>query len=204
MEKEIAEGEGRLLSETRFQRPWVLRPFPPAGHFIEYAHVHGNIYGTSKKAVQSVLDAGKALGFSRASPSSYRPVPSSPRQVLHLGHRRPGRPGRPQERHQGHLCLHRAPIVRGSRAAPPGQGNGGLKATIVRRPLRQPHVPPPPPPPHSGFAQETEEKIQLRLGNAKAEIDAANEPGLFDHRIVNDSVDACVERLRVFAERARK
>lgn len=30
-----------------------------AGEFIESAHVHGNIYGTSKQAVRSVADAGK-------------------------------------------------------------------------------------------------------------------------------------------------
>jgi len=30
-----------------------------AGQFIEYAHVHGNIYGTSKRAVEAVQEQGK-------------------------------------------------------------------------------------------------------------------------------------------------
>ena len=29
------------------------------GGFVEYAHVHGNIYGTSKAAVKKVQDQGK-------------------------------------------------------------------------------------------------------------------------------------------------
>lgn len=37
------------------------------------------------------------------------------------------------------------------------------------------------------FSQETEEAITKRLGNAKGEMDAAAEPGLFDITLVNDT-----------------
>jgi guanylate kinase len=35
-------------------------------------------------------------------------------------------------------------------------------------------------------------------------MEAATEAGLFDHVIVNDSVEACVQRLAAIAEQARK
>mmetsp|Transcript_30562 Transcript_30562/g.74563 ORF Transcript_30562/g.74563 Transcript_30562/m.74563 type:complete len:198 (+) Transcript_30562:1214-1807(+) len=41
-----------------------------------------------------------------------------------------------------------------------------------------------------GRASETEDAIATRLQNAKGELEAANEPGLFDHKIVNDDLDA--------------
>jgi len=34
-----------------------------AGHFLEYAHVHGNYYGTSLKPVREALEAGKLVLF---------------------------------------------------------------------------------------------------------------------------------------------
>merc|ERR1712166_215864 len=37
----------------------AMEPMIAAGEFIEHADVHGNIYGTSKGSVQSVVDSGK-------------------------------------------------------------------------------------------------------------------------------------------------
>uniref|UniRef100_A0A0E0BTD6 Guanylate kinase-like domain-containing protein n=1 Tax=Oryza glumipatula TaxID=40148 RepID=A0A0E0BTD6_9ORYZ len=69
------------------------------GKFLEFAHVHGNVYGTSIEAVESVTDEGK-------------------------------------------------------------------------------------------------EQIQKRLRNARAELDQSNSPGLFDHLLVNDDLEACYENLK--------
>ena len=44
---------------------------------------------------------------------------------------------------------------------------------------------------------ETEEQVQKRLRNAKAELEQGNSPGLFDHILVNDNLEACYERLKV-------
>lgn len=43
---------------------------------------------------------------------------------------------------------------------------------------------------------ETEEQIQKRLCNAKAEIEQRNSPGLFDHILVNDDLETCYETLK--------
>ena len=44
---------------------------------------------------------------------------------------------------------------------------------------------------------ETEEQIQKRLRNARAELDQSNSPGLFDHLLVNDDLETCYEKLKV-------
>jgi len=44
---------------------------------------------------------------------------------------------------------------------------------------------------------ETEEQIQKRLQNAKGELEQGKSPGLFDHILVNDDLDACYETLKV-------
>lgn len=44
---------------------------------------------------------------------------------------------------------------------------------------------------------ETEEQIQKRLRNAKAELEQGKQPGLFDHLLVNDDLDTCYESLKV-------
>lgn len=44
---------------------------------------------------------------------------------------------------------------------------------------------------------EVEEQIQKRLRNAKAEMEQGKEPGLFDHILVNDDLEACYEKLKV-------
>jgi guanylate kinase len=43
---------------------------------------------------------------------------------------------------------------------------------------------------------ETEEQIQKRLRNARAELDQSNSPGLFDHLLVNDDLETCYENLK--------
>lgn len=43
---------------------------------------------------------------------------------------------------------------------------------------------------------ETEEQIQKRLRNAKAELEQGQSSGLFDHILVNDDLDKCYENLK--------
>lgn len=47
---------------------------------------------------------------------------------------------------------------------------------------------------------ETEEQIQKRLRNAQTELDQSNEPGLFDHLLVNDDLETCYENLKVIRQ----
>jgi guanylate kinase len=53
-----------------------------------------------------------------------------------------------------------------------------------------------------GRSNDSEEAIRRRLATARAEVDAVSE---YDYVVVNDELDACVDRLRaiVIAERAR-
>lgn len=44
---------------------------------------------------------------------------------------------------------------------------------------------------------ETEEQIQKRLRNAKGELEQGKLPGLFDHILVNDDLEACYQTLKV-------
>jgi len=46
---------------------------------------------------------------------------------------------------------------------------------------------------------ESEEKVQTRLQNAGAEIEAIKEDGLFDHVLTNDSLDECEQRFLALA-----
>lgn len=46
-------------------------------------------------------------------------------------------------------------------------------------------------------ATEAEEQIQKRLRNARAELDEAKSPGLFDHVLVNDELELCYDNLKV-------
>ncbi|KAJ6814702.1 guanylate kinase 1-like [Iris pallida] len=43
---------------------------------------------------------------------------------------------------------------------------------------------------------ETEEQVQKRLRNAKAELDQGTSPGLFDHILVNGDLETCYENLK--------
>lgn len=46
-----------------------------------------------------------------------------------------------------------------------------------------------------GRGTDPEETIQLRLKNSLQEIEASKEPGLIDHRVVNDSLEECVAQI---------
>ncbi|KAI7758021.1 hypothetical protein M8C21_028261 [Ambrosia artemisiifolia] len=116
-----------------------------SGKFLEYAAVHGNLYGTSIEAVDVVADAGK-------------------RCILDID-------------------------VQGARSV----RASSLEATFI-------FVCPP------SFEElekrlrargtETEEQIQKRLRNAKAELEQGSSPGLFDHILVNNDLEACYEQLK--------
>ncbi|XP_020243950.1 guanylate kinase 1-like [Asparagus officinalis] len=43
---------------------------------------------------------------------------------------------------------------------------------------------------------ETEEQVQKRLRNAKAELEQGRAPGLFDHFLVNDDLETCYQNLK--------
>lgn len=43
---------------------------------------------------------------------------------------------------------------------------------------------------------ETEEQVQKRLRNARAELEEGKSPGLFDHILVNDNLETCYETLK--------
>ncbi|KAJ1478508.1 P-loop containing nucleoside triphosphate hydrolase protein [Baffinella frigidus] len=47
-----------------------------------------------------------------------------------------------------------------------------------------------------GRGTETEDKILKRMENAKGEVREKDEPGLFDHQIVNDDIDEAYAKLR--------
>jgi guanylate kinase len=47
-----------------------------------------------------------------------------------------------------------------------------------------------------GRGTESEEAVTKRLENSKAELAAADEPGLFQHVIVNDNLDDAVAQLK--------
>ncbi|KAG6413645.1 hypothetical protein SASPL_126359 [Salvia splendens] len=113
--------------------------------FLEFAAVHGNLYGTSVESVEIVTDQGK-------------------RCILDID-------------------------VQGARSV----RASSLEAILV-------FIRPP------SFEQlekrlrargtETEEQIQKRLRNAKAEIDQGTSPGLFDHCLINDDLEMCYENLK--------
>ncbi|KAI7725744.1 hypothetical protein M8C21_024783, partial [Ambrosia artemisiifolia] len=125
-----------------------------AGKFLEFASVHGNLYGTSIEAVDVVADAGK----------SEFDVESQMRCILDID-------------------------VQGARSV----RASSLEAIFI-------FICPP------SFEElekrlrargtETEELIQKRLNNAKAELELGTSSGLFDHILVNDDLDACYERLK--------
>ncbi|CAM8897768.1 unnamed protein product [Rhodiola kirilowii] len=115
------------------------------GKFLEFAHVHDNLYGTSVEAVEVVADAGK-------------------RCILDIDV-------------QG---------ARQVRASP-------LGATFI-------FIKPP-----SFFelenrlrarGTETEEQVQKRLRNAKAEIEQGLSSGIFDHILENDDLEECYRNLK--------
>eukprot|EP00735_Rhodelphis_limneticus_P013314 TRINITY_DN6939_c0_g1::TRINITY_DN6939_c0_g1_i1::g.13400::m.13400 TRINITY_DN6939_c0_g1::TRINITY_DN6939_c0_g1_i1::g.13400 ORF type:complete len:287 (+),score=33.12,sp/Q2QPW1/GMK1_ORYSJ/57.30/4e-71,Guanylate_kin/PF00625.16/2.2e-60,AAA_33/PF13671.1/3.2e+03,AAA_33/PF13671.1/8.3e-05,DUF258/PF03193.11/3.1e+03,DUF258/PF03193.11/0.0015,AAA_17/PF13207.1/0.0013,AAA_22/PF13401.1/0.01,AAA_22/PF13401.1/3.8e+02,AAA_16/PF13191.1/0.0059,AAA_18/PF13238.1/0.013,Miro/PF08477.8/0.015,RNA_helicase/PF00910.17/0.065,AA len=127
------------------------------GKFIEYAEVHGNLYGTSLEAVKRVSDSGRicVLDIDVQGCRLVKQTDLNP------------------------FCLF---------VSPPSLDS--LEARL------------------RGRATETEEAIQKRLKNAKGEMDATKEPGLFNQIIVNDELDEAFERFKIsigelFAARRR-
>ncbi|CAI9297744.1 unnamed protein product [Lactuca saligna] len=128
-----------------FTKRSVMEEEIKSGRFLEFAAVHGNLYGTSIESVDVVADAGK-------------------RCILDID-------------------------VQGARSV----RASSLEAVFI-------FVRPP------SFEElenrlrargtETEEQIQKRLRNAKAELEQGKSPGLFDHILVNDDLEACYERLK--------
>ncbi|RLN28652.1 guanylate kinase 1-like [Panicum miliaceum] len=115
------------------------------GKFLEFAHVHGNVYGTSIEAVESVTDEGKRCILD-IDVQGARSVRASSLEAIFI-----------------FVC-------------PPS-----FKELEKRLRAR---------------GTETEEQIQKRLRNARAELDQSNSPGLFDHLLVNDDLETCYENLK--------
>ncbi|PIN16699.1 Guanylate kinase [Handroanthus impetiginosus] len=113
--------------------------------FLEFAAVHGNLYGTSIEAVEVVADKGK-------------------RCILDID-------------------------VQGARSV----RDSSLEAIFI-------FISPP------SFEElekrlrargtESQEQIEKRLQNAKAELEQGNSSGVFDHILVNDDLETCYEELK--------
>eukprot|EP00695_Tsukubamonas_globosa_P003880 TRINITY_DN895_c0_g1_i1.p1 TRINITY_DN895_c0_g1~~TRINITY_DN895_c0_g1_i1.p1 ORF type:complete len:254 (+),score=86.27 TRINITY_DN895_c0_g1_i1:164-925(+) len=120
------------------------------GKFIEHAHVHGNVYGSSFEAVERVSNAGK-------------------------------------------VCILDIDV----------QGMMSVKRSKKLNPV---YVFVKPPSPEDleqrlrGRGTETEDKVLMRLANAKEELKYADVPGLFDHVIVNDDLTAAVAAVKKICE----
>lgn len=114
------------------------------GDFIEYNEVHGNLYGTSFDAVNSVGRSGRIAildidiqGCKRVKTSTLDPY---------------------------YIFI-----------APPSM-------ELLEKRLRD-------------RGTETEEAIQIRTANARAEVEYGQAPGNFDFIVVNDDLDAAFKRL---------
>lgn len=116
-----------------------------AGKFLEFAAVHGNLYGTSVEAVEVVADAGKRCILD-IDVQGARSVRASSLEAIFI-----------------FIC-------------PPSFEE--LEKRLRAR------------------GTETEEQVQKRLRNAKAELEQGTSSGLFDHILVNDDLEACYERLK--------
>nr|XP_043636286.1 guanylate kinase 2-like [Erigeron canadensis] len=116
-----------------------------AGKFLEFAAVHGNLYGTSIEAVEVVADAGKRCILD-IDVQGARSVRASSLEAIYI-----------------FIC-------------PPSFEE--LEKRLRAR------------------GTETEEQIQKRLRNAKAELEQGTSSGLFDHILVNDDLKTCYERLK--------
>jgi guanylate kinase len=53
-----------------------------------------------------------------------------------------------------------------------------------------------------GRGTEAEEQIATRLKNAREELASVEEPGLYDYVLINDDLEACLERMAAVARRA--
>ncbi|XP_055808311.1 guanylate kinase 2-like isoform X2 [Solanum dulcamara] len=115
------------------------------GKFLEFASVHGNLYGTSVEAVEVVADAGKRCILD-IDVQGARSVRASALEAIFIF------------------------------ISPPSFEE--LEKRLRAR------------------ATETEEHIQKRLRNARAEIEQGKSSGLFDHILVNDDLETCYEKLK--------
>ncbi|XP_016451756.1 guanylate kinase 2 [Nicotiana tabacum] len=115
------------------------------GKFLEFASVHGNLYGTSVEAVEVVADAGKRCILD-IDVQGARSVRASSLDAIFIF------------------------------ISPPSFEE--LEKRLRAR------------------ATETEEQIQKRLRNARAELEQGQSSGLFDHILVNDDLESCYENLK--------
>ncbi|XP_049392991.1 guanylate kinase 2 [Solanum stenotomum] len=115
------------------------------GKFLEFASVHGNLYGTSVEAVEVVADAGKRCILD-IDVQGARSVRASSLDAIFIF------------------------------ISPPSFEE--LEKRLRAR------------------ATETEEQIQKRLRNARAELEQGKSSGLFDHILVNDDLESCYENLK--------
>lgn len=115
------------------------------GKFLEFASVHGNLYGTSIESVEVVADAGKRCILD-IDVQGAKAVRASSLDAIFI-----------------FIC-------------PPSYED-------LERRLRS-------------RGTETEEQIQKRLRNAKGELEQGKFPGLFDHILVNDDLEACYQTLK--------
>ncbi|XP_027071098.1 guanylate kinase 2-like isoform X2 [Coffea arabica] len=115
------------------------------GKFLEFAEVHGNLYGTSIEVVEVVADAGKRCILD-IDVQGARSVRASSLEAIFI-----------------FVC-------------PPSFEE--LEKRLRAR------------------GTETEQQIQKRLQNAKAELEQAESQGLFDHILVNDDLETCYASLK--------
>ncbi|XXG56514.1 hypothetical protein AAC387_Pa03g3901 [Persea americana] len=115
------------------------------GKFLESAHVHGNLYGTSIEAVEVVTDSGKRCILD-IDVQGARSVKASSLEVVSI-----------------FMC-------------PPSFEE--LEKRLRAR------------------GTETEEQVQKRLRNARAELEQGKSAGLFDHIVVNDNLETCYANLK--------
>ncbi|KAM3355572.1 guanylate kinase 2 [Capsicum galapagoense] len=115
------------------------------GKFLEFASVHGNLYGTSVEAVEVVADAGRRCILD-IDVQGARSVKARSLDAIFIF------------------------------ISPPSFEE--LEKRLRAR------------------ATETEEQIQKRLQNARAELEQGKSSGLFDHNLVNDDLESCYKNLK--------
>ncbi|KAM7272121.1 hypothetical protein ACFE04_031335 [Oxalis oulophora] len=115
------------------------------GKFLEFANVHGNLYGTSIEAVEVVADSGKRCILD-IDVQGARSVKASTLEAMFI-----------------FIC-------------PPSMQE--LEDRLRSR------------------GTETEEQIQKRLRNAKAELEQGESSGIFGHILYNDNLEECYENLK--------
>ncbi len=144
------------------------------GFFIEHAHVHGNMYGTS---FQSIFDASSSAENKQCLLDIDVEGVRSIKKFQDFQHRQL------KDKPQLHLQHHTAALQK--QALPELQAKFIFIAPPSIDTLRERLM---------GRGSETPESLQRRFQNAKAEIDYGTMPGNFDAIIVNDDLKrACQE-----------